>query len=178
MKHLYLLMLPLLLAACNQGTPKSTTVVINEICGKDADGLEWIEVANASNTPINLNGYKLRKMDDEGIEKTLYTFGDTTLAPGAIMTINKEMLKAKIPSSKDIIVELLDTNKQTLDYFDSDEEFETDGHPAGGSYARIPNITGHWVITTAATWDSPNDASAPTIKDDIDFDDEDDDDDD
>ena len=178
MKHLYLLILPFVLVACNQSAPKVTTVVINEICGKDADGLEWVEVANASSEAINLKGYKLIKMDDEGIEKTLYTFGDTIIAPGAIMTINKEQLKAKIPSTKAIIVELLNPNKETVDYFDSDETLDADGHPEGGSYARVPNASGNWAITTQATWNAPNEANAPTVTDEeLDLDDFDEDDD-
>ena len=34
-------------------------------CGKDQDDLEWVEVANASNEAVNLQGYKLVKMDKE-----------------------------------------------------------------------------------------------------------------
>lgn len=176
MKYLYLMILPLLFAACNKPATKST-VVINEICGKDADGLEWIEVANASDAPVNLKGYKLIKMDTDGIEKTLYTFPDTIVAPGAIVTVNKEDLKAKLPSSKQLIVELLSPTKETLDYFDSDENLDVEGHPAGGSYARVPNITGGWILSKTATWNAPNvDAPVPAAQHEV-YDDLDDDDD-
>lgn len=43
-----------LLAGCDV-SPKGG-VVLNEICGKDNDALEWIEVGNTSNAPVNLKG--------------------------------------------------------------------------------------------------------------------------
>lgn len=131
-------------------------IVLNEICGKDKDGLEWIEVGNASHNPINLKGYKLWKMDAEGIDKKLYTFPDTTLGPNQILIVNEESLKAHIPHKKAVIVELYDANGELVDSFDSDEELDTDSLPAGSSYARIPNLTGEWQITEHATWNEAN----------------------
>ena len=56
----------LVLGSCQQCGTKGGGIVLNEICGKDSDGLEWIEIGNASNYSINLKGYKLWKLDGEG----------------------------------------------------------------------------------------------------------------
>ena len=143
------------LSGC-QETTNSNRVVLNEICGKDSDGLEWVEIGNASTDSVNVKGYKLLKMDAEGIEKKLYVFPDLVLAPGAIYTVNAEDLKAHIPHKKAVIIELVNANGDMVDSFDSTEELDTDHHPAGGSYARIPNLTGDWTVTDNATWGLPN----------------------
>lgn len=155
MKHLFLILAgAILMAACqNSG---GALPVLNEICGQDADGLEWVEVGNPTSTPINLKGYKLSKMDANGIDKTLYKFPDTLLAPGAILTVNEEDLDYHIPHKKPVIIELLDPEGNTIDSFDSLEELEMSGHPRGSSYARIPNLTGDWTLAEHATWNAPN----------------------
>lgn len=155
-KIFYSLALLATLTACQQKQGTGNTVVLNEICGKDQDDLEWVEVANASAEPINLKGYKLTKMDGDGVDKTLYKFPDTLLAPGAIMTVNAEFLKARIPNKKPAVIEILDPDGNTVDAFDSEQDLELEGHAKGQSYARIPNITGQWALCQSATWDAPN----------------------
>ncbi len=141
---------------CQQKPSNGEGIVINEVCGKDNDGLEWIEIGNATDKSINLKGYKLWKMDTEGIDKKLYTFPDTTLAPHALFTINEEDLHARIPHKKAVIVELYNAEETLIDCFDSSEDLDTESHPLGGSYARIPDLTGEWTIVTHATWESHN----------------------
>lgn len=140
--------------ACHHQHPAQP--VLNEICGKDADGLEWIEVGNPTRTAINLRNYKLTKMDENGLDKTLYKFPDTLLQPGAIITVNAENLRARVPNKKVAIIELIDPEGNIVDAFDSQEELELTGHPEGASYARIPNLTGDWALSDHATWDAPN----------------------
>ena len=165
------------LSACQQ-KKLSDGIVLNEICGKDNDDLEWVEVANASKEAVNLSGYKLVKMDEDGLDKTLYKFPDTLLAPGAIMTVNAEQLKARIPNKKPAIIELLNSDGDVADAFDSQQDLDLEGHKKGQSYARIPNITGEWVLCNVATWDALNTTEA-TVSDadssdeDLDFDEED-----
>ncbi|MGN1213292.1 MAG: lamin tail domain-containing protein [Bacteroidaceae bacterium] len=144
----------MLLAGC-EVSPKGG-VVLNEICGKDNDGLEWIEVGNTSNEPINLKGYKVRKMDVEGLEKKVYEFPEVVLAPGEIYTINTEDLKAHIPYKKAIIIELENAEGDVVDSFDSDEDLNLECHPIGGSYARVPNLKGEWTLVKQASWNEPN----------------------
>lgn len=146
----------LVLGSCQQCGTKGGGIVLNEICGKDSDGLEWIEIGNASNYSINLKGYKLWKMDVEGIDKKMYTFPDTILPPRAILTVNAEELRARIPYKKAVIVELYNAEGEIIDSFDSVEELDTESHPVGGSYARIPDLTGDWTVTDHATWESLN----------------------
>lgn len=149
-----LLMGTVLLCGCHGN--QQAQPVLNEICGKDADGLEWIEVGNPTQTAINLRNYKLTKMDAEGIDKTLYKFPDTLLQPGAIITVNEEDLRYHVPNKKAAIIELLDPEGNTVDSFDSQEELDLSGHAQGASYARIPNLTGDWALCPHATWDAPN----------------------
>ena len=156
---LFLLPLLMLANACEQ--KNVAEVVLNEICGKDQDGLEWVEVGNASKDAVNMKGYKLVKMDEDGIDKTIYKFPDTLLAPGAIMIVNAEELKARIPNKKAAVIELVDPNGNTADAFDSEQELDLDGHAKGESYARIPNITGNWTLCKETTWNASND-SEPT----------------
>ena len=155
---LYAVPLLLMAAACQQ--KQTSAVVLNEICGKDQDDLEWVEVANASNEAVNMQGYKLVKMDGDGVDKTIYKFPDTLIAPGAIMTVNAEFLKARIPNKKPAVIELIDPDGNIADAFDSEQDLELEGHAKGQSYARIPNITGGWALCKSATWDEPNDTEA------------------
>ncbi len=155
---LYAVPLLLMAAACQQ--KQASAVVLNEICGKDQDDLEWVEVANASNEAVNMQGYKLVKMDGDGVDKTIYKFPDTLIAPGAIMTVNAEFLKARIPNKKPAVIELIDPDGNIADAFDSEQDLELEGHAKGQSYARIPNITGGWALCKSATWDEPNDTKA------------------
>ena len=173
MKKLFFTTLIVLLAtACQQKQTRG--VVLNEICGEDADGLEWVEVANGTDQAVNLRGYKLMKMDGDGVDKVLYKFPDTLLAAGAIFTVNAEFLKAHIPNKKPAVIELLDAEGNVADAFDSEQDLELEGHAKGESYARVPNITGGWTLCKAATWDAPNDGkpaeTAPAVADKDDFD--------
>ena len=169
-KLLYFSLLLMMAAACQHR--QTAAVVLNEICGKDQDDLEWVEVANASNEAVNMQGYKLVKMDGDGVDKTIYKFPDTLIAPGAIMTVNAEFLKARIPNKKPAVIELIDPNGDVADAFDSEQDLQLEGHAKGQSYARIPNITGDWALCKSATWDAPNDTeAAPTETDEL-FDEE------
>lgn len=141
---------------CQQNRTDGECIVINEICGKDNDGLEWIEIGNSSGKSVNLKGYRLWKMDTEGIDKKLYSFPDTTLAPHSFFTINAEDLRARVPYKKAVIVELYNAEDKLIDCFDSYEDLDAESHPLGGSYARIPDFTGEWTVTNHATWESPN----------------------
>ena len=158
-KLFFALMAIALLSACQQ-KKSSDGIVLNEICGKDNDDLEWVEVANASSEAVNLVGYKLVKMDEDGLDKTLFKFPDTLLAPGAIMTVNAEQLKARIPNKKPAIIELVNPDGDVADAFDSQQDLDLEGHKKGQSYARIPNIIGEWTLCNVATWDAPNTANA------------------
>lgn len=139
--------------------PDKGHLVINEICGKDQHDMEWIEVGNTSKNPINLKGYKLRKMTEEGLDKKIYEFPDVWIGPGEIYTINTEDLKVHIPHKKTVIVELEDPNEKIVDEFDSEDDLGVENHPIGGSYARIPNLTGEWFLCATASYKTPNTSS-------------------
>ncbi len=160
-KNLYTLCCVALVAAVASlwscgSKPKEKDVVLNEICGKDVDNLDWIELGNAGSKPVNLTGYKIRKVDEEGLEKKLYTFPDTTLAPGELYMVNVEDLKGRISHKKSVAIELYDSKGNLVEVFDCEEDIGVEKHPKGHSYARYPDLTGEWVVSTRATWNEPN----------------------
>ena len=167
----YALAAAIILGSCQQKFRDG--IVINEICGKDKDGLEWIEIGNASQQDMSLKDYKLVKTDEEGIEKTIYKFPDTLLAAGSLLTVDEGELKAHIPSKKAVMIELLDAEGKVVDSFDSQQELDLEGHAKGQSYGRIPDLVGEWTLCEHATWNAPN-ASSSSDDEDLDFDEDED----
>ncbi len=131
-----------------------TGLILNEICGGDADENDWIEIYNNSNNPINLNGIKLVKTDEKGKTETLCTF-----AEGTIITSKAYLVKVKdvdftqgISNTKAVIITMQSPSGDKIDEFNRDVEVgEGKGHELGGSYSRVPNITGGWAIVAQAT---------------------------
>ena len=144
-----------------EGQPAATgQVVLNEICGKQDPDDDWVELYNKSTQPADLSGMCLIKTDEDGLDETLYTFAQgTTLEAGAyrvVSTLSGE-LQAGISNSKEVAITLQAADGTTLDHFDRDSDVGKDqSHATGGSYARIPNGTGSWTITTACTRGTQN----------------------
>ena len=154
-----LLIIAVVALAC--GCKRQGGIVFNEICGKDADGDEWIEVANGSDRDINVKGYKLVKYDKEGIDKTIYNFPDSIIKPGAVFVVNGSEIRAKIgkngiPYKRSLSMEILDAHGRIVDVFDSKQDLGLKGHPEGSSYARIPNVVGEWTLCGSPTYDAAN----------------------
>lgn len=143
-----------------------TGLVLNEICGggdnKDDD---WVEIYNISNTTINLNGVKLVKTDEDGISEVLCTFAEgTTIAAKSYLVKSKPNadFTQGISNSKSVAITLQTPSRSTIDKFDKDTEFGIDGsHEIGGSYSRIPDGTGEWIIVTKATQGIANKVTEP-----------------
>ena len=135
-------------------------VVLNEICGKQDPDDDWVELYNKSTQPADLSGMRLIKTDENGKDETLYTFAQgATLEAGAyrvVATLSGE-LQAGISNSKEVAITLQAADGTTLDHFDRDSDVGKDqSHATGGSYARMPDGTGAWTITTACTRGTQN----------------------
>lgn len=152
-----------LLFSCGPHTQR--TVVLNEICGKEFPNNEWVEVFNASDTTVNMNGYTLIKIDEDGIDYIIYTFKDVRLAPGEAYVVSsmKNELRRNLSRKKELGIELVAPDGKTVDDFYRDEEVGEHPHPANGSYARLPNATGSWAIVKNASRGEANPKNAEVI---------------
>lgn len=146
-------------------TPQNYTgVVLNEICGKSADG-DWIELYNNADEKVLLDGCILIKTDETGSSKTIYTFPrQTEIQPNGYLVIYGKDSQTPaftdgISDTKAVGLELQSPAKSSIDKFDRDTNVGKDNaHPEGGSYARLPNGTGAWAVTATATLGAENKA--------------------
>ena len=128
-------------------------VVINEVCGKQDPDDDWIELYNNAAEEKSLSGATIEKTDEEGKTETIFTFPDNYKIAGhgyaVIATVSGE-LQARISNKKEVALEIRDKQGNSIDKFDRDANIgEGKTHSAGESYARVPNGTGSWRITTA-----------------------------
>jgi len=148
-----------------------TGLILNEICGgeKNSDD-DWVEIYNSSEDDIDISGVQIVKIDEDGAVATIYTFpADTKIGAGSYRVVAKETdeLSAKISNSKQVGIKLTTPNDEVIDAFDRGEDIGEDtGHLLGGSYARLPNVTGDWDISYTATRGMENEkGEAPVVYD-------------
>ncbi|MDR2039654.1 MAG: lamin tail domain-containing protein [Bacteroidales bacterium] len=132
-----------------------SVIVLNEICGKQDPDDDWIEIFNKSDKEINIGGIGIIKTDETGESKSIFTIPvNTKLAAGAYMviaTLSGE-LTSGISNTKQVGIAINDPEGNVIDSFDRDEDIGLNkSHPSGGSFARIPDGTGSWVIIREAT---------------------------
>ncbi len=130
-------------------------VVLNEICGLQTPDDDWIELFNAGTADADISGAKIVKTDEKGKTKDIYTFPDGTVIKAGkylvVATLTGE-LQAGISNSKEVGIAIEAADGTVLDSFDRDVNIGKDvAHPADGSYARIPDGTGKWQVTTTCT---------------------------
>lgn len=148
-----------------------TGLVLNEICGNDntTEGHEdWIELYNASDAAISLEGAVLIKTDEDGVSETIYTFAaGITIASKAYLVKEKGTdFTQGISNSKNVAITLQSPAGTDIDKFDKATAFGDNGsHEKGGSYARIPDGTGAWTVVATATKGAAN-SNATTDEDD------------
>ncbi len=136
-----------------QTPPASSGLVINEVAAK-GDPLDWLELHNASDDPIDLSGYLLAD-DLEDPDKRVAFPPDTVLAPGAYLQVQ------------------LDKDGWPGFALGSDEEvgiWTTDGNLVGqvdwedgqsgedASFARVPDAHGEFRTAANPTPGEPNPA--------------------
>ena len=86
----------------------------------------------------------------------------TKIAGKAYFVVNTKVvppavgLTAGISNTKDVKLELTSPQGVIFSYFQKTATTLVGGHALNGSYARIPNATGDWVITTAYTKGAAN----------------------
>ncbi len=147
------------------GTTTESSVVFNEICGKQDPDDDWIELYNMGNEDVDLGGAVIIKTDEDGKDETIYSFPTSKeLKAGeflVIATLTGE-LQAGVSNSKEVGFTLIDKNGNVLDKFDRDSDVGKDvTHDEGGSYARIPDGTGKWEVAGKCTRGASNTGGEP-----------------
>ncbi|MDR2955172.1 MAG: lamin tail domain-containing protein [Prevotella sp.] len=136
-------------------------IILNEICGQQEPDDDWVEIYNSSSSSINLKGVQIIKTDEEGKEKSIFTFPDASIAPGeykVIATLTEE-LTSGISNQKQVGIALAIVTGEIIDSFDRDGNIGQNAwHIPNGSYARIPNITGDWTSVMDYTRGTENKA--------------------
>jgi hypothetical protein len=134
-------------------------IILNEICGLQNPDDDWVEFFNNSTADYDVSGMKLIK--DGATASPIYTFpaGSKIAAKGykVITTLpSGSGLLAGISNTKDVKLELTTPTGTVISSFQKTATTFVGGHPADGSYARIPNGTGDWVVKTAYTKGAAN----------------------
>ena len=131
----------------------ATGLIINEVAAK-GDPLDWVELHNASDAPIDLSGYLLAD-DLEDPDKRVAFPPDTVLAPGAYLQIqlDKDAWPGfALGSDEEVGIWTADGN--LVDQVDWD-----DGQSGeGASFARVPDASGGFRTVTNPTPGTPNPA--------------------
>lgn len=142
-----------ILAVFTSCTSSEGIAVINEICGNDNNGDEWVELYNPTSHTLHLQGWRLIKIDENGIDSNLRKFKNDSILPHGFLLLSRTegTLKGKLSTKKELGIELLAPNDKTIDRFYRDDEIGETSHPTGGSYSRNPDGLGAWYIVRTAT---------------------------
>ena len=147
---------------------------LNEVYGAGADEEKFFELYNSSDFDIKLNGVTINKDEDlcwTGID------GEVVPAKGFFAIVGAKGTTPRGFSSgfsakKSVIVELFDNKGNKIDTFQRGEKMETGEWGASlnnnkGSWSRIPDGTGKWMITETFTPGAANSTSGtddPDVK--------------
>ncbi len=147
---------------------------LNEVYGAGADDEKFFELYNDSDFDIKLNGVTINK--DEGLCWTGID-GEVVPAKGFFAIIGAKGTTTRGFSSgfsakKSVIVELFDNKGNKIDTFQRGEKMDTGEWGASlsnnkGSWSRIPDGTGKWMITESFTPGAANSTSGtedPDVK--------------
>ena len=131
----------------------ATGLIINEVAAK-GDPLDWLELHNASDEPIDLSGYLLAD-DLEDPDKRIAFPPDTVLAPGAYLQVqlNKDSWPGfALGSDEEVGIWTADGN--LVDQVD----WEDGQSGEDASFARVPDARGEFRTVANPTPGEPNPA--------------------
>lgn len=149
---------------------------LNEVYGAGADEEKFFELYNGSDFPIKLNGVTINK-DEEltwtGIDGYVVPAKGYFSIVGAKGTAKKNGgFKSGFSAKKSVLVELFDPKGNRIDFFQRGEKMDSGEWGAGlsgvkGSWSRIPDGVGKWMITDSITEGVANSTSGsedPDVK--------------
>ncbi len=131
---------------------------LNEVYGAGADNEKFFELYNGSDFDIKLTGVTINK--DEALTWTGID-GEVVPAKGFFAIIGSKGstdrgFSSGFSAKKSVIVELFDNKGNKIDTFQRGEKMDTGEWGASlpnnkGSWSRVPDGTGRWIITEVFT---------------------------
>ena len=135
-------------------------LIINEVCPARSIGKEgWIEIYNKSSRTIRLNGLQVYLTNNLVTEEKVATLTEGSVEAGGRYLISTDKVEFSSPMLVATFEEvaIADAEGSTLNAFSVTYDYRAGTKPEdGGSYARIPDITGDWTVTGTATPGEPN----------------------
>ena len=135
-----------------------TKLKLNELYGAGADEEKFIELFNSSDFPIKLTGVTLSKDEENcwtGIDGEVVPAHGVFAIVGAKGTTTRGF-SSGFSSKKSVLIELFDPKGNKIDQFQRGDKGD-DGKwgvslpDNKGSWSRIPDGSGKWMITTTIT---------------------------
>jgi len=145
-------------AASSKGAPNVAaapavpSVRINEVESSGGSPVDWIEIVNTGTGAADVSGWLLKDSDDT---HTLAIAPGTTLAAGELLAIDVDVTGGFGLGGADAARLFLADGTTLVD------SYSWTVHAPGTSYGRIPDGTGAFVLTSAATKGTANAADAP-----------------
>ena len=131
---------------------------LNEVYGAGDDDVKFFELYNASDFPIKLTGVTISKDESNcwtGID------GEVVPAKGFFAIIGakgttERGFSSGFSAKKSVLIELFDNKGNKIDFFQRGEKMDTGEWGASlsnnkGSWSRIPDGTGKWMMTEVFT---------------------------
>lgn len=124
-------------------------LIINEICPAiESSDESWVEIVNAGNAEINLYGLKLLVSDDFYFKFAAFEAPEFKLMPDERYVIVPDKLTFKLSTLEEVAIAAGDGTE--LACIDT-KALASDKPEKGGSWSRIPDITGDIIATETAT---------------------------
>lgn len=140
--------------------PDWTKLRLNEVYGAGADEEKFFELYNSGDFPIKLNGVTINK-DEEltwtGIDGYVVPAKGYFSIVGAKGTAKENGgFKSGFSAKKSVLIELFDPKGNKIDFFQRGEKMDSGEWGASlsenkGSWSRIPDGVGKWMITGSIT---------------------------
>lgn len=131
-------------------------LIITEVAA-NADKIQtdsWVEILNTTSREIQLNGLSIYLFDDEYKGEEITILDETVVGPYSrlvLSTADYTLLKGISSDSDFEIVLGMSADKNIVDRFSRDRDASPVATPKYGSYQRIPERGGEWVVTGQAT---------------------------
>lgn len=150
-------MFALMVSGCQTAEPDPTAkyanLVINEVAANDGSKYadSWVEIANNSGKEMDLSKISLYLFDDYFDGRQIATFEGKKLQPNErlVVSTGDETLNAGFSADGDFTIVLgTDATKNIIDKFELADKGK---HSLPGSYQRMPDMTGEWKNSPAAS---------------------------
>ncbi|GHT80677.1 hypothetical protein FACS189467_3420 [Bacteroidia bacterium] len=141
-------------------TPKR--IFVNEMSGND----KWLEIYNDENEAVDLTGYVIQKIDEDGGFANWTIPASTGIAAKGFLSWEQDSKNKDgstftwgISAKKDVAFKVFDNNNVELDYFEVRSNLYSDG--GGKTVGRTPDGGTQLVVFAQGTRDASNGIIAP-----------------